>query len=74
MSERWKYQIKSGGIWGVLMVVFFTLFELKSTSLLQQVENPKFWLRCLIYIACGVFILGYFNWKAKLKSENGNKK
>jgi hypothetical protein len=29
MSERWKYQLKMGGFWGVFMVVFMTLFELK---------------------------------------------
>ena len=70
MSERWKFQIKSGGIWGVLMIVFFTLFELEKTSFIQQIENPKFWLRSLIYLLSGIFILGYFNWKAKLKKDS----
>jgi hypothetical protein len=73
MSERWKCQIKSGGLWGILMVMFFTLSELNKTSLTQQIENPKFWLRSLIYLASGIFILGYFNWKAKVKSETNKK-
>jgi hypothetical protein len=70
MSERWKFQIKTGGIWGVLMLVFFTLFELQKTPFTQQIESPKFWLRSLIYLASGIFILGYFNWKAKLKKDS----
>ena len=68
MSERWKYQVKSGGLWGVLMVVFFTI--LNKTPFAQQIESPKFWLRSLIYLASGIFILGYFNWKAKTKRES----
>ena len=70
MSERWKYQLKTGGIWGVFMVIFTTLFELKEKPLAEQLSSPNFYLRSILYIGIGIFILGYFNWKAKNKRIN----
>lgn len=35
MNERWKYQIKTGGFWGIFMTVFNILFELKQVSFLE---------------------------------------
>ena len=71
MSERWKYQIKTGGLWGVFMVVFMTLFEISEKPLAQQLRSGEFYFRAIVYIILGIFILGYFNWKAKIKRENG---
>ena len=71
MSERWKYQIKTGGLWGVFMVVFMTLFENSEKPLAQQLHSGEFYFRAIVYIILGIFILGYFNWKAKIKRENG---
>ena len=70
MSEKWKYQIKTGGIWGVFMVVFTTLFNWNEKPLAEQLSTTNFYVRALSYVATGVFILGYFNWKAKVKREN----
>ncbi len=70
MSERWKYQLKTGGIWGVFMVVFTTLFDLNHKPFIAQVSSSNFYIRNLIYIGIGIFVLGYFNWKAKEKREN----
>jgi hypothetical protein len=42
MSERWKYQIKMGGIWGVFMTVFNVLFDIKETPFSAQVATPFF--------------------------------
>jgi hypothetical protein len=67
MNERWQYQLKTGGIWGVFMVVFTTLFDLKEQPLTEQFSNSNFYLRSVIYIGIGIFVLGYFNWKAKIK-------
>jgi hypothetical protein len=67
MNERWQYQLKTGGIWGVFMVVFTTLFDLKEKPLTEQFSNSNFYLRSVIYIGIGIFVLGYFNWKAKIK-------
>ncbi|MBG6110907.1 putative membrane protein [Flavobacterium sp. CG_9.10] len=70
MSERWKYQIKMGGIWGVFMTVFNVLFEIKEIPFLEQVSKPSFYIRAAAYIVVGIFVLGYFTWKAKLKQQN----
>jgi len=69
MNERWKYQIKTGGFWGIFMTVFNVLFELKQVSFLEQISKPTFYIRLVILVILGIFVLGYFNWKAKLKKE-----
>ena len=70
MSDRWKYQIKMGGIWGLFMVVFMMLFELKEKSFTQQFSDQNFYIRAVSFILLGIFVLGYFNWNTKNKREN----
>ena len=70
MSERWKYQIKMGGVWGLFMVVFMMLFELKEKSFTQQFSDQNFYIRAVSFILLGIFVLGYFNWNSKNKREN----
>jgi hypothetical protein len=74
MSERWKYQLKMGGFWGVFMVVFMTLFELKEKTVSQQLSDNNFYVIAVSYIVIGIFVLGYFSWKEKVKRENSAKK
>lgn len=74
MSERWKYQLKMGGFWGVFMVIFMTLFELKEKTVSQQLSENNFYVRAVSYIVIGIFVLGYFSWKEKVKRENSAKK
>jgi hypothetical protein len=74
MSERWKYQLKMGGFWGVFMVVFMTLFELQEKTISQQLSENNFYVRAVSYIVIGIFVLGYFSWKEKVKRENSDKK
>ena len=73
MSERWKYQIKMGGFWGIFMTVFMVLFDIKEHSFQEQIANPNFWIRSIAYIIIGIFVLGYINWRGKVKRENINK-
>ena len=73
MNERWKYQVKMGGFWGIFMIVFMTLFEIKEKSISEQFSSSDFYIRAISYLVIGVFVLGYFNWKAKEKRENTNK-
>jgi hypothetical protein len=68
MSERWKYQIKMGGIWGVFMTVFNVLFDIKETPFSAQVAAPTFLFKAIAYILVGIFVLGYFTWKSKQKN------
>lgn len=70
MSERWKYQIKMGGFWGLFMVVFMTLFELQEKPFMEQITTYNFYLRAVVYIAVGIFVLGYFNWKQMQKNKS----
>jgi hypothetical protein len=75
-NERWKYQIKMGGFWGIFMSVFLLLFELKEKPILEQLSSTNFYIRALGYVVVGIFVLGYFSWKAKVEKEKNiqNKK
>ena len=70
MNERWKYQIKTGGIWGVFLSVFIILFDIKTISIAEQLSTPSFYIRAVGYIVLGIFVLGYFTWKSKTKKQN----
>lgn len=63
-----------GGFWGVFMVIFMTLFELKEKTVSQQLSENNFYVRAVSYILIGIFVLGYFSWKEKVKRENSAKK
>jgi hypothetical protein len=69
MSERWKYQFKVGLIWGFLMAVFNLLFELQEKPISVQLSSPAFYLKVLIYTLTGIFLLGYINWRQKVKQQ-----
>ncbi|MEC4004285.1 hypothetical protein OX283_006430 [Flavobacterium sp. SUN052] len=73
MSERWKYQLKIGGFWGIFMTALNVLVEIKEKSLYEQLTSSTFYLRLVVYTLVGVLVLGYFNWKSKEKTENSNK-
>ena len=70
MSERWQYQIKTGGIWGIFMIVFNVLFNIKEIPFAEQIATSHFYFRAAAYIGVGIFILGYFTWKSKMKQQN----
>jgi hypothetical protein len=65
MSERWKYQIKTGGFWGLFMTVFMALYESKEIPLQEQLTSSQFYFRLVFFLIMGIFILGYFTWKNK---------
>ena len=69
MSERWKYQITMGSIWGIAMTVFNVLFNLKEIPFSQQIVSTVFYLQVAGYILVGIFVLGYFTWKSKQKQN-----
>jgi hypothetical protein len=72
MSERWKYQLKTGFFWGIFMSVFNLLFEMQEKPIRIQLTSDAFYLRALGFILVGILVLGYFNWKAKIKREATN--
>lgn len=69
MSERWKYQIKTGAPWGVFMIIITLFFGLKENPLTAQIADPNFYLRSAGYVLFGIFVLGYSSWKAKKKQS-----
>ncbi len=69
MSERWKYQLKVGLFWGLFMTVFMLFFEWKEKPVFEEITLPRFYVKLAVYLAVGIFGLGYFNWKAKIKQE-----
>jgi hypothetical protein len=73
MNKRWKYQLVTGGLWGVFMTAFNVMFEFKEKPLAQQLVSANFYIRAVAFILVGIFVLGYFNWKAKLKREQEQK-
>ncbi len=69
MSERWKYQIKSGGFYALFMTLCLTLWDGYCTTFDEAFFSKKFIIRLVMFLLAGVFIIGYFNWKAKIKSK-----
>jgi hypothetical protein len=67
MSERWKYQLRFGGFWGIFMTVFSVLSSLQENTVKQQLTSGNFYIRLVGYFAGGIFILGYINWRYKQK-------
>ena len=70
MNERWKYQIKTGGIWGVFMTVFNVLFDIKEIPFSEQAATANFYIRAAAYTLIGIFVLGYFTWKSKIRQQS----
>lgn len=69
MSERWKYQVKVGGIWGLFMTVFMAFFGVSDKPVLEQMQSGFFYFQMVCFLTVGIFVLGYSSWKAKLKRD-----
>ncbi len=67
MSERWKYQLKIGSIWGISFSVIIQIFDLLEMSFSQAFLSKRSLLRMLFFIVIGIFIVSYFSWKQKIK-------
>lgn len=75
MSERWKYQIRKGLPFGIIMPILITLFEWYGTSetFAQAFFTLKFLLKLVVFMALGIFLIGYSYWREKAKNEMYNK-
>jgi hypothetical protein len=69
MSERWKYQLKTGTFWGLFMSLFSLIFRLNEVSLSQQLSSVEFYVRLAGFVILGIFVLGYFNWRSRQKRQ-----
>ncbi len=70
MTERWKYQLKTGGFWGLFMIVFTTVLALKEKPLATQMADYNYYIRAVGVLLFGVFVLGYSSWKSKIRRES----
>ncbi len=66
MSERWKYQLQYGLVWGLVVTLITFLFGLTQKTIDESLTLGLL-LRGLIYCVIGVFVLGYFQWRARQK-------
>jgi len=69
MSERWKYQVKTGVFWGLFMIGFSTWYLSGTTPLATQLADNGYYFRAVGYIVFGIFELGYSSWTAKKRRE-----
>lgn len=70
MSERWKYQLKYGLIWGLLVSFITAAFDLYSMTFQEVYLSEKNTIRTVLFVLAGIFVVSYFSWKKKLIIEN----
>lgn len=70
MSERWKFQLKNGLIWGFMVSFIMAAFDLSELSFEDAFLSKKNLLRMLFFVLAGIFVVSYFSWKKKIKREN----
>jgi antibiotic biosynthesis monooxygenase (ABM) superfamily enzyme len=68
MSERWKFQLKVGLIWSILMTVFMVFKNEKSFN--EQLNSSDLYVRLILIFLCGIFIMGYITWKGQDEKYN----
>ena len=69
MSKRWKYQLKYGLIWGLLVSFITATFDLYSMTFQEVYLSEKNTIRTALFVLAGIFVVSYFSWKKKTKSE-----
>ena len=72
MRNRWKFQLKVGLFWGILMSLMFVLFNLNEMTFMEQFKTTNFYFRTIGFILSGVFLVGYVNWKEKNRSDKND--
>lgn len=73
MSERWKYQIKTGLPFGIILPIVLMSFEWYGTSFSETFISMKFLIYLVVFLFVGVFMIGYSNWRQRKKNEEYNK-
>ncbi|MFV8358989.1 hypothetical protein [Flavobacterium sp. LS1P3] len=69
MSKKWKYQLKYGLIWGLLVSFITAAFDLYSMTFKEVYLSEKNTIRTALFVLAGIFVVSYFSWKKKIKSE-----
>ena len=68
MSERWKFQLRSGLIFGLVYTIMMCLMN--ENSLEDQFSSTKFYIRIFANILVGVFVIGYLMWKGRYEKNH----
>ena len=70
MSERWKFQLKYGFIWGFMVSFIMAGFDMFEMSIEDAFLSKRNLFRTLFFVFTGIFIVSYFSWKKKIKKED----
>jgi hypothetical protein len=74
MSERWKYQLRWGALWGTFMAIGMTAFNAFENENWRLFLSYNFLLRLVIFNFISIFFVAYFAWKDKEKEHAGQDK
>lgn len=70
MNERWKFQVKNGLIWGLIMSSCLAVFDVFEMSFEDPFLSKKTLFRTFYFVFTGIFLVCYFRWKKKTGIEN----
>ena len=73
MYERWKYQIKKGLPFGIIMPIVITSFDWYGGTFTGAFFSKKFLILLLIFLFVGIFIVGYSSWREQRMNNEYNK-
>ena len=51
------------------MTIFLGVFGMNDKSFSEQIQSGFFYFQMVVFLLFGVFVLGYFSWKSKIKRE-----
>lgn len=72
MSERWKFQIKYGLIWGFMVSFIMVGLDLLEMTFEDAFLSKRNLFRMLFFVLSGIFVVSYFSWKKKIKKESSS--
>ncbi|MES2545313.1 MAG: hypothetical protein V4548_10535 [Bacteroidota bacterium] len=70
INERWKYQIKIGLPFGILLSICMSFPRSLRTSFSEEFLSTGFLLQLFVSIVGGIFGFGYYIWKEKVKKDS----
>ena len=70
MTDRWKYQIKTGGLWGFATATLLSLINLTEVTFEEEFLTKRYLIKLMFFLITGIFIVGYLSWKKKIKEKN----
>lgn len=70
MSKKWQFQIKNGVRWGIILSLCLLIFDLLERSFEDAFFSKRNLFRTLYFVLFGIFVIGYLNWKKKIKRDN----